>query len=192
MSLSVLNCVKSKLLNGDFNMAASYYSRAIDERVEPCVVNLRYLTKEYLVYPLEYEQSIGYFELIEQLKAISKNNNEYISEYKQAAASLADIRRLFLRSISLFYFFDILVSSSGSVVLHEISEISEYFGKSFKELLLDERMKRAEELVLKSEIPISRLIEAVGYENESYFHKEFKKRYGQSPLALRRQPKNAK
>ena len=65
--------------------------------------------------------------------------------------------------------------------------ISEYFGKSFKELLIDERMKRAEELVLKSEMPISRIIEAVGYENESYFHKEFKNRYGQSPLALRRQ-----
>ncbi len=30
MSLSVLNYAKSKLLDGDFNMAASYYSRAID------------------------------------------------------------------------------------------------------------------------------------------------------------------
>ena len=64
--------------------------------------------------------------------------------------------------------------------------ISESFGKSFKELLLDERMSKAEELVLKSDMPISQIIEAVGYENESYFHREFKKRYGQSPLALRR------
>ena len=65
--------------------------------------------------------------------------------------------------------------------------ISEYFGKSFKELLVDERMKRAKELVLKSDMQISQIIEAVGYENESYFHREFKKRYGQSPLVMRRQ-----
>ena len=64
--------------------------------------------------------------------------------------------------------------------------ISEYFGKSFKELLIDERMKRAKELVLKSDMQISQIIEAVGYENESYFHREFKKRYGQSPLVMRR------
>ncbi len=103
--------------------------------MEPCAVNLRYLTKEYLVYPLEYEHSIRYFELIEQLKIIAKNNNEYISEYKQAAASLADIKRLFLRSISLFYFSDILVSSSDSVVLHEISEIHRYIKTNKNNLL---------------------------------------------------------
>ncbi|MBO5938198.1 MAG: PspC domain-containing protein [Clostridia bacterium] len=136
MSLSVLNDAKNKLLNGEFHLATSYYNRAITEGVEPCAVNLRYLTKEYLVYPLEYDHSIRYFELLEELMRIAKQNSEYESEYQLAAASLFDIKRLFLRSLSLFYFSDILVSSSDSVVLREITEIHRYI-KENKENLLE-------------------------------------------------------
>ena len=148
MSLSTLNYAKSKLLSGDFNMAASYYSRAIEEGVEPCAVNLRYLTKEYLVYPLEYDHSIRYFELLEELNEIAKQNPDYADEYKVAAASLFDIKRLFLRSLSLFYYSDILVSSPDSVVLHEITEIHRYI-KENKENLLENDVFRLKELVHK-------------------------------------------
>ncbi len=126
MFMSVLDQTKTKLLNGDFNMVTSYYIRAIDEGVAPCIVNLRYLTKEYLVYPLEYENSVAYFDLIKELKALAADDPAYIDEYKMAAASLADIKRLFLRSLSLFYYSDILVSSSDSVVLTQITEIHRY------------------------------------------------------------------
>ncbi len=135
MSLATLNYAKNKLLNGEFNIAASYYNKAIAEGIEPCVVNLRYLTKEYLVYPLEYEHSIRYFELLEELKSIAEENPDYESEYKLAAASLFDIKRLFLRSLSLFYFSDILVSSSDSVVLREITEIHRYIKENKDNLL---------------------------------------------------------
>ena len=60
--------------------------------------------------------------------------------------------------------------------------VKESFGKSFKELLIDERMNRACEMIKNSDIPISDIIQAVGYENESYFHREFKKRYAATPL----------
>jgi len=139
-----LNYAKNKLLNGEFNMATSYYNRAIEEGVEPCAVNLRYLTKEYLVYPLEYDHSIRYFELIEELKNIAEQNPDYESEYKLAATSLFDIKRLFLRSLSLFYFSDILVSSSDSVVLHEITEIHRYI-KENKDNLLEKDVFRLKE-----------------------------------------------
>ena len=64
--------------------------------------------------------------------------------------------------------------------------VKESFGKSFKELLIDERMNRACEMIKNSDIPISDIIQAVGYENESYFHREFKKRYAATPLQLRK------
>ena len=64
--------------------------------------------------------------------------------------------------------------------------VAELFGKSFKALLLDERMSRALRLIRESNIPISEIISGVGYENASYFHREFKKRYGKTPLALRK------
>lgn len=65
----------------------------------------------------------------------------------------------------------------------------ELFGKSFKELVVDERMERARAAIEGTGLPIGDVIRSVGYENESYFHREFKQRYGQTPLAMR---KNAK
>ncbi len=63
--------------------------------------------------------------------------------------------------------------------------ISEYFGKSFKELLLEERLKRADTLITETGMPISEVIRSVGYENVSYFHKEYKARFGETPLSRR-------
>jgi YesN/AraC family two-component response regulator len=68
--------------------------------------------------------------------------------------------------------------------------IKEYFGKSFKELVVDERMSKARELLLGTSMPVSDIIRSVGYENESYFHREFKNREGRTPLSLRRAIKN--
>ena len=65
--------------------------------------------------------------------------------------------------------------------------IVSYFGKSFKELLLEERMRRAERLLTESDMPVGKIIYTLGYENESYFHTQFKKRYGKTPLNLRKE-----
>lgn len=89
-------------------------------------------------------------------------------------------------------------SSSTSATLTEISEklylcppylsklVKEYFGKSFKELVVDEKMLRANTLITKTDMNVGDIIRAVGYENESYFHKEFRKRFGETPLAMRK------
>lgn len=67
--------------------------------------------------------------------------------------------------------------------------IKELFGKSFKELLIDERMRRARELLIKTNLPINSIIQSVGYDNESYFHREYKTRFGKTPLATRKETK---
>ena len=64
--------------------------------------------------------------------------------------------------------------------------IKELFGKSFKELVVDERMERARSAYLNTSLSVGDVIRSVGYENESYFHREFKKRYGTTPLAMRK------
>ena len=66
----------------------------------------------------------------------------------------------------------------------------ELFGKSFKELVVDERMERARAAIEDTRIPIGDVIRSVGYENESYFHREFRKRYGKTPLAMRKKLKD--
>ncbi len=67
--------------------------------------------------------------------------------------------------------------------------IKQYFGKSFKEMQIDERISRALELVETTDMPIGDIIRNVGYENESCFHREFNKRTGETPLRIRKNKK---
>ncbi|MBR2343666.1 MAG: helix-turn-helix domain-containing protein [Clostridia bacterium] len=64
--------------------------------------------------------------------------------------------------------------------------VKRLFGKSFSELLLEERMARAAALLRDSDIPVGDVISAVGYENDSYFHRRFKDIAGVTPLEYRR------
>ncbi len=64
------------------------------------------------------------------------------------------------------------------------------FGASFKELLMNERFCVARDLLGTTDTPIGDIIIHVGYENSSYFHKEFKKRFGMTPNAYRKSCKN--
>lgn len=64
--------------------------------------------------------------------------------------------------------------------------VKSIFGLTFKELLMDLRFDAACELLTYSDMPIGNIINHVGYENSSYFHKEFKKRFGVTPNLYRR------
>ena len=65
--------------------------------------------------------------------------------------------------------------------------ICRHFGVSFKELLMRERFAVAADLLRTTALPIGDIIVHIGYENSSYFHKEFKKRFGMTPKSYRRQ-----
>lgn len=58
-------------------------------------------------------------------------------------------------------------------------------GATFKELLLRKRMDKAEQLLAETELSISDIILAVGYDNTSYFYRIFRKKYGVSPKEYR-------
>lgn len=67
--------------------------------------------------------------------------------------------------------------------------IQEYFGTCFKELLLKERLKRAYALICDSNMTVGDVISSVGYENQSYFLRCFKREFGKGPSQLRREAK---
>ena len=58
-------------------------------------------------------------------------------------------------------------------------------GFNFKELLQRKRLNKAVELMCETDLPVSDIIAAVGYENGSYFHRVFKERYHMTPRAFR-------
>ena len=64
-------------------------------------------------------------------------------------------------------------------------EIKKRTGKTYKELLQAKRMSQAAYLLTSSAIPVTDIIESVGYDNTSYFYRKFRERYGMSPKEYR-------
>lgn len=70
--------------------------------------------------------------------------------------------------------------------MHVLSKmIKKSMGFNFKELLQRKRMNKAVELMCETDLPISDVIAAVGYENGSYFHRVFREKYHMTPRAFR-------
>ena len=66
--------------------------------------------------------------------------------------------------------------------MHVLSKmIKKSTGFNFKELLQRKRLNKSVELMCDTDLPISDIIAAVGYENNSYFHRVFKERYQMTP-----------
>lgn len=70
--------------------------------------------------------------------------------------------------------------------MHVLSKmIKKNTGFNFKELLQRKRLNKAVELMCETDLPVSDVIAAVGYENGSYFHRVFRERYHMTPKAFR-------
>ena len=70
--------------------------------------------------------------------------------------------------------------------MHVLSKmIKKTTGFNFKELLQRKRLNKAVELMCETDLPVSDIIAAVGYENNSYFHRVFKEHYHMTPRAFR-------
>lgn len=64
-------------------------------------------------------------------------------------------------------------------------EIKKRTGHTYKELLQTKRLNQAVYLLGNSRIPVNDIIEAVGYDNTSYFFRIFRAKYGMSPKEYR-------
>jgi len=70
--------------------------------------------------------------------------------------------------------------------MHTLSKlIKNTTGVTFKELLQRKRLSKAAELMCDTDLSVNDIITAVGYENNSYFHRIFKDRYNMTPRAFR-------
>ena len=60
-------------------------------------------------------------------------------------------------------------------------------GQTYRELLSRKRMDKAAYLLRTSALTVGQVIELVGYDNTSYFHRAFRARFGLTPAAYRKQ-----
>ena len=63
--------------------------------------------------------------------------------------------------------------------------IKQKTGANFQDLLQQRRFQAAVQLLEETSLPIEDIALDVGYENQSYFFRQFKKRYGMTPRAYR-------
>ncbi|MCR5145188.1 MAG: AraC family transcriptional regulator [Lachnospiraceae bacterium] len=63
-------------------------------------------------------------------------------------------------------------------------------GKTFKELIQEQRLNLALKLLKNSDLPITEISQQVGYENVSFFYKLFQQTYGTSPAHYREKIKS--
>lgn len=64
--------------------------------------------------------------------------------------------------------------------------VKKLMGKSFSELIKEERCTQAAKMLRETDIAIGEIIRVVGYENESFFRGNFKDIYEKSPLEYRK------
>jgi AraC-like DNA-binding protein len=74
----------------------------------------------------------------------------------------------------------------GYNVNYMSSKIKKELGISFKTLVKRKRLNVAKELLQNDEVPIEEVISILGYRENSYFFKEFKKEFGYTPLQYRK------
>ena len=65
------------------------------------------------------------------------------------------------------------------------AEVKRATGSTFKELLLHKRLDKAARLLRETRLTIQEVCAEVGYDNTSYFHRVFRRRYGKSPKEYR-------
>ena len=65
--------------------------------------------------------------------------------------------------------------------------IKQETGMTFRELLMNKRFEKAGLLLIETNLPVEKVAVNIGYENQSYFHLQFKKRYGVTPRQYRMQ-----
>ena len=68
--------------------------------------------------------------------------------------------------------------------------IMQAFKKPLSALITEKRLTVAEELLVNTDLPISKIVNAVNFRSENYFYLCFKRVYGTTPLAYRK--KNSK
>jgi AraC family L-rhamnose operon regulatory protein RhaS len=63
--------------------------------------------------------------------------------------------------------------------------IKKYSGTTFKEIQTKQRMRVAMNQLSHTALPVSEIALSVGYENQNFFYKQFKKMYDMTPNEAR-------
>lgn len=112
---------------------------------------------------------------------------EALTDYRRKdIETLEAIRNLITLDFDKFYTIDYLARDFGINKFKLKKGFKELFGKGLFEYSTEVRMKKAMELIRRSEYPLKEIAFKVGYATASSFSVAFKKEFGVSPARFRR------
>lgn len=141
-----------------------------------------------------YSESViqGYFSIlmIELLRSYQQDRNSSFVQFSD------------IKSDTIYQIVSYIEKNYVNCTLNDLAEhfnyhekyicslLKNYYGKSFKEIQTESRMKYAERYLLHSSLSIYEIGQKVGFNNQNQFYKMFEKYYNQTPKQFRKNHEN--
>jgi len=119
-------------------------------------------------------------EVVEALKDLALKKNDNKTEIMKKR--IFDYVKANLKDAKL----DGLAKELGYSSVYTGTMVKKLTGEAFSKLVQSERCAEGARLLLETELPVEMIISETGYENESFFRKIFKEKYGKNPLEFRK------
>ncbi len=133
----------------------------------------------------QYSMGLVFLYLLEHIENLSHNSSmDYKETIVQAVLAYinSDCKNASLTKISQD-------TNQSVAVLSKL--IKAKTGFTFQELLQSKRFRMAKQLLIDTDLTIEEIALDIGYENQSYFFKQFKNRYGMTPRKYRMENKDS-
>lgn len=127
----------------------------------------------------QYSMGLVFLYLIDHIDTLSDNSSSnYEDVVVQATARYIDSH---YRTAALSQ-----IADDFKLSLSALSRmIKKSTGFTFQELLMRKRFQKAVMFLVETELPVEEIAVNIGYENHSYFYRQFKARYGMTPNQYR-------
>lgn len=131
----------------------------------------------------EYTEALLHQFYLLLMRKIYKYMSDSVDNPKSGVANDKDLRRILIEDYFLNYYSENITEDHMAEQIRlsrrQLSRVlREIYGKSFRELLIEERLHHAAQLLIDTNMPIDKICDAVGYTSLSGFYSAFKLKFG--------------
>ena len=179
------NPVMSEFLTGNFDDAGEEEYLFFRTKDNFPIRNLM----DNLIYAVVNRSQEVYAGLVSLLFAYLAYYRDTLVNAQRNSSPEAKLRRAVLGYLEAHYVggtLEELAGTLGYAPAYLSRRVHLVFGKPFRILLQEERIRAAEKLLRETPLGVEEIVRAVGYENQSNFYRVFKKMYGMTPHKFRK------
>lgn len=169
--LSLIREAKARGAKSEFIIISGYADFGFAQQA------INYGVVRYVLKPIKEA------ELIEAVESCGGNEHALPEESGNAERLIKYIQQHYGESLSLDSL-SLLFNFSPKYITNLIKK---KVGRSFTDYLTDLRIREASELLTKTSTDIKVIAAKVGYDDQQYFHRVFKRRTGKTPAQFRRE-----